>query len=146
MNRMDRMRARSRGFVLCNTKKYEKRCGLGFMVCMGLSFAIRKTCVAHMKVLSDLVILFLRRFYRHSGPIGPGVHPANPGHPGHPASDTETQQAHREKVWKTLMSIERKRNKEKRSVRTLIAIDTLEPIVFGGEGLSSCSSCASWPS
>ena len=35
---------------------------------------------------------------------------------------TETQQAHREKVWKTLMSIEHRRNKQKRSVRTLIAI------------------------
>ena len=50
------------------------------------------------------------------------------------------------KVWKTLMSIERRSNQEKRSVRTLIALDTLEPIVFGGEGLSSCLSCASWPS
>ena len=50
------------------------------------------------------------------------------------------------------MSIARRRNTEKRSVRTLIAIATLAPIVFGGarqprgEVLSSCSSCASWPS
>ena len=49
------------------------------------------------------------------------------------------------KVWKTLMSIERRCNQEKRSVRTLIVIATLVPIVFGGEGLSSCSSCASCP-
>ena len=28
------------------------------MVCKGLSAAIRKTCVAHIKVLSDLSILF----------------------------------------------------------------------------------------
>ena len=32
------------------------------------------------------------------------------------------------KVWKTLMSIERRRNQEKRSVRTLIAIDTDGPV------------------
>ena len=30
--------------------------------------------------------MFLRRVYRHSGPLGPGVHPANPAHP---ASDAE---------------------------------------------------------
>ena len=50
------------------------------------------------------------------------------------------------------MSIDCGRNQEKRSVRTLIAIATLAPIVFGGarqphgEVLSSSSSCASWPS
>ena len=49
--------------------------------------------------------------------------------------DFQDAQDEGEKVWKTLMSIARRRNKEKRSVRTLIAIDTLEPIVFGGEQL-----------
>ena len=58
-----------------------------------------------IKVLTDLVILFLLRVYRHSGPIGPETHPVHPAHPGHPASDTQTQQDG-EKVWKTLMSIE----------------------------------------
>ena len=58
-----------------------------------------------IKVLSDLSLLFPADVYRHSGPIGPGVHPAHPVHPGHPASDTQTQQD-RAKVWKTLMSIE----------------------------------------
>ena len=27
--------------------------------------------------------------YRHSGPIGPGVHPVHPAHPANPASDEE---------------------------------------------------------
>ena len=95
-----------REFVRCTTKKYEKRCGLGFMVCKGLSAAIRKTCVAHMKVLSDLSILFpgasidiqvlsdlafildiLIQTLRRN-------------------SNTE------EKVWKTFMSIECRRNTE----------------------------------
>ena len=44
------------------------------------------------------------------------------------------------------MSIECRSNKHKRSVRTLMSIDILVPIVFGGEGLSSCLSCTSWPS
>ena len=59
--------------------------------------------------------VLLLRLYRHSGPLGPGGHPENPDNPGHPDSDTETQQAYAEKVWKTLMSIER-HNQEKRSV------------------------------
>ena len=37
--------------------------------------------------------------------------------------DGQDGQDEGEKVWKTLMSIERRRNKEKRSVRTLISID-----------------------
>ena len=87
----------------------------------------RRGAAAPIKVLSDLSLLFLLRVYRHSGPIGPGVHPVHPANPDNPASDAETQQ-HREKVWKTLMSIERRRNKQKRSVRTLIAIDTDGPV------------------
>ena len=66
---------------------------LAFILCILLILAIllqtTKTRTAHMKVLSDLSIVLPLRFYRHSGPIGPGVHPANPAHPGHPASDTE---------------------------------------------------------
>ena len=52
------------------------------------------------------------RVYRHSGPLGPAAHPVHPAHLVNPASDTETQE-HREKVWKTLMSIERRSNTEK---------------------------------
>ena len=48
-----------------------------------------KTRAGPIKVLSDLRILFLLRVYRHSGPLGPGVHPVHPGHPANPASDTE---------------------------------------------------------
>ena len=55
--------------------------------------------------------------------------------------DYQDGQDEEAKVWKTLMSIARTRNQEKRSVRTLIVIATLVPIVFGGEGLSSCASC-----
>ena len=101
------------GFVRCTTKKYENKCCLGFMVCKGLSAAIRKTCAFRLK------------------------------QDGQDYQDGQDESA---KVWKTLMSIARRSNQEKRSVRTLIAIDTLAPIVFGGEGLSSCLSCLSWPS
>ena len=61
MNRMARIGERLREFVRCTTKKYEKICALGFMVCKGLSAAIRKTYVAHIKVLSDLRLLCLLR-------------------------------------------------------------------------------------
>ena len=54
---------------------------------------------------------------------------------------TETQQAHREKVWKTLMSIERRRNTEKRSVRTLISIDL--PTKKTPPGARSARACPS---
>ena len=60
---------------------------------------------AHIKVRWTLSSCLLLRFYRHSGPIGPGVHPVHPANPDNPASDMETQQDG-EKVWKTLMSIE----------------------------------------
>ena len=98
-----------------------------------------------MKVLTDLVIVLMLRAYRHSGPLGPGVHPANPAHPGHPASDAETQE-HREKGLEDLNVYRTSEQSGEKVQRTLIALDTLEPIVFGGEGLSSCLSCASWPS
>ena len=52
--------------------------------------------------------------------------------------DLQDGQDEEEKVWKTLMSIERRSNKEKRSVRTLISIDpptkkkrTLVPVARG---------------
>ena len=49
----------------------------------------QKKRAEHIKVLTDLVLLFLLRCYRHSGPIGPGVHPVHPVHPANPASDAE---------------------------------------------------------
>ena len=86
----------------------------GFAGWAFLSFALAAEAAGHIKVLTDLGLLFQPRIYRHSGPLGPvaiGIrmardsHPGHPVHSGHPDSDTETQQEYGVKVWKTLMSI-----------------------------------------
>ena len=48
---------------------------------------------------------------------------ACPSHAFRLKQDGQDEQDEEAKVWKTLMSIERRGNTEKRSVRTLIAID-----------------------